>query len=184
MGTGIVIKKELILMLSFIIWLLCFIVKIIKENKKIDFQTVKSALLKLALIEYLTLLIGVTLFPIRISNIPNDITPVINLNIVSIFDYGFNKYAFINIAGNILLLAPLPILLYFNGYNKKVNNLKHVILLCFSVSLCIEILQYFESYFKILSIPRATDILDLICNTLGGVVGYLVLKVYKHVYSK
>lgn len=121
MGTGIQIKKELILILSFIIWLLCFIVKIIKENKKIDFQTVKSALLKLALIEYLALLIGVTLFPIRISNIPNNITPVINLNIVSIFDYGFNKYAFINIAGNILLLAPLPILLYFNGYNKKLT---------------------------------------------------------------
>ena len=37
MGTGIQIKKELILILSFIIWLLCFIVKIIKENKKIDF---------------------------------------------------------------------------------------------------------------------------------------------------
>jgi len=53
-----------------------------------------------------------------------DIEPVINLNIFSIFDYGFNKYAIINIVGNILLLAPLPILLFLNGWNKpmKVKN--------------------------------------------------------------
>ncbi|AWZ49979.1 hypothetical protein C3495_14115 (plasmid) [Clostridiaceae bacterium 14S0207] len=97
---------------------------------------------------------------------------------MDIFTYGFNKYSFINIFGNILLLAPLPILLYFNDFLNKVNSLKKVILICFSISLEIEILQYLQCYFNIAFIPRGSDILDLIFNVFGGIIGYFIMNIY------
>jgi hypothetical protein len=69
---------------------------------------------------YIPLVIGITLFPIRVPALKNyNIKPVINLNVLTIFDYGFNKYAIINILGNIALLAPLPILLFLSNSNNK-----------------------------------------------------------------
>ena len=58
-------------------------------------------------------------------------------------------------------------------------KIKNVIFFSFAISLLIEILQYLESYYKILYVPRATDILDLILNTIGGLLGYCVLRIYQ-----
>ena len=109
---GITIEKDLLIILGIVIWIVCFFIKCIKHRNTISKRLLLSEISKLALIVYLSLLIGVTLLPIRIPRSMYDIEPVINLNIFSIFNYGFNKYAIINIVGNILLLAPLPILLF------------------------------------------------------------------------
>ena len=172
------IKKELLIMLGIFYWIVSFFIKYIKHRNTISKELLLSEILKLGLILYLSLLIGVTLLPIRIPRSMYDIEPVINLNIFSILDYGFNKYAIINIVGNILLLAPLPILLFLNGYN-KLMKVKNVVFFSFVISLSIEILQYCESYFHFVYVPRATDVLDLILNTAGGLLGYCILRIYQ-----
>lgn len=178
---GIKIKKDLLIILGIVVWIVCFFIKCIKHRNTISKRLLLSEILKLALIVYLSLLIGVTLLPISLPSITMyDIEPVINLNIFSIFNYGFNKYAIINIVGNILLLAPLPILLFLNGWNRPMK-IKDVIFFSFIISLSIEILQYFEAYFNIIYVPRATDILDLILNTIGGLLGYCVLRIYQKI---
>lgn len=176
---GIEIKKEFLIILGTVIWIVCFFIKYIKHRNTTSKKMLLSEILKLGLILYLSLLIGVTLLPIRLPSITMyNIEPVINLNIFSILDYGFNKYAIINIIGNVLLLAPLPILLFLNGYN-KLTKVKNVLFFPFVISLLIEILQYFEAYFNLVYVPRATDVLDLILNTAGGFLGYCILRIYQ-----
>lgn len=176
---GIIIKKELLILIGIVIWAIYFIIKCKKIKWNIDKKFVLDNVLKLILIVYVLLVVGVTLLPIRIPALKSKyIKSVINLNVLSLFDYGFNKYAIINLIGNIALLAPLPILLHLNNIN-KLAKVKNIILFSFLISISIETLQAVESYFKIVNIPRASDILDLIFNIIGGLLGYCVLKIYQ-----
>lgn len=176
--TGIILKKELLIVFGIILWGIYFVLKLIKNNGNINKKLLFDCIFKLALIIYLTLLIGVTLFPIRLPRINMNINPVINMNMLEIFNYGFNKYAILNIVGNLVLLAPLSTLLYLNNFNKFLN-VWSVAIISFIISLSIESLQYLEAYFKFVYVPRATDILDLILNTLGGLLGYFIFRLYQ-----
>ena len=68
---------------------------------------------------------------------------------------------------NIILFIPLGIMLPFLW--KKFNTLRATLFFCFSMSLAIELLQILTY--------RATDINDLIANTVGAVLGYFVFRV-------
>lgn len=68
---------------------------------------------------------------------------------------------------NIILFVPMGILIPLIW--AKERNIYHVLLLGFLVSLTIEMLQIF--------CMRATDIDDLIANTIGCLLGYLVFKI-------
>ena len=75
--------------------------------------------------------------------------------------------------GNFVMLLPLGIylpLLYWKL--RKAYNLYGVLLICFSVSVGIELLQLATSY-------RSADIDDVILNTLGGGAGFLVYQLIK-----
>ena len=76
--------------------------------------------------------------------------------------------AFYNVIGNILLFIPLGfcIPLFFN----KKNKLSKVILYGFTASLTIEVLQLFTPY-------SITDIDDIIFNTLGTVIGFIIFNI-------
>lgn len=83
---------------------------------------------------------------------------------------------YIQIIGNLLLLTPLAFSLRFL---KVLKNNKETIIAVFFTSLGIEIVQLIQTYFStgfINSQGRATDIDDLILNTLSGVIG---IEVYK-----
>lgn len=67
---------------------------------------------------------------------------------------------------NIILFIPLGIAL--SCLWKKTASLKQVALLGFGMSLIIELLQVFTY--------RVTDINDLITNTVGAILGYLIVK--------
>ena len=67
---------------------------------------------------------------------------------------------------NVFLFVPLGILAPFLW--KKYSTLKSTVLLGFVLSLAIELLQIFTY--------RATDINDLIANTLGAGFGYLIFR--------
>ena len=68
---------------------------------------------------------------------------------------------------NILLFVPLGILLPFLW--KRYKTLKSTCLFGFCLSLSIEVLQIFTY--------RATDVNDIIANTLGTLLGYLLFRV-------
>lgn len=70
---------------------------------------------------------------------------------------------------NVILFIPLGFLL---PEIRKVN-IKHILLVSFTISLSIELVQ------PLLNVSRCSDITDIICNTLGGLLGYIIYKQIK-----
>lgn len=128
---------------------------------------------------YIIALISITLLPFRtyIKVEPTaNIIPVFNTikdmgNIRADMQNFMIRFWIINIGGNLLLLVPLativPILF------EKYRNIKDTVLLCFSVSIIIEFLQYVSMYFGNV---RSVDIDDVILNTLGALIGFTVFR--------
>ena len=73
---------------------------------------------------------------------------------------------------NIILFVPLGIMLPFLW--KKYNTLKAALMFGFGMSLAIEILQILTY--------RATDINDIIANTVGTVLGYFIFRIASCVF--
>ncbi len=94
-----------------------------------------------------------TAWPFRINMVP----------FVHLFQYGNTRDIIWNVVGNTAMFIPSGIVLPV--VYKKLDNFGKVVAAGAFISLCIEILQLpFAS--------RATDIDDLIMNTLGVVIGY------------
>ena len=74
---------------------------------------------------------------------------------------------------NIILFIPLGIMLPF--FWKKYNTLKATLFFGFFMSLAIELLQILTY--------RATDINDLIANTVGAVLGYFIFRTTSCIFS-
>ena len=94
---------------------------------------------------------------------------------IYLFDYPTLKEALLNLIGNTAMFIPLGIV--WPGVFKKLNTHWKVITAGFGVSLTIEILQlpFFD---------RATDIDDLILNTLGFLMGYGIYLLVKKLWRK
>lgn len=81
------------------------------------------------------------------------------------------------ILGNFVMLLPLGIYLpLIYKVLRKAYNFFAVLLLCFLVAVGIELLQLATSY-------RSTDIDDVILNTLGGGVGFLIYQLIKFIVT-
>lgn len=80
--------------------------------------------------------------------------------------------------GNILAFVPISFLLaiLYPRLQKFRNNL----LTMFSISLCVEFIQLCINLMTDIQ-NRAVDINDLILNSLGGVIGYLVYSLWRRV---
>lgn len=91
---------------------------------------------------------------------------------ISYIKYGNYMYFIISLLGNIILFIPIGFLLPFIY---KINS-KFIILIGFLFSLFIELFQ--------LLLPRWTDIDDIILNTFGTLIGYLLYKLYVKIYNR
>jgi glycopeptide antibiotics resistance protein len=80
------------------------------------------------------------------------------------------RFLFRNLIGNILLLLPLGLFLPILW--SKFRDFGKTVFMGVVVSLAIELSQLFLSYLSLGS--RSTDIDDLILNTLGIVIGYII----------
>ena len=91
------------------------------------------------------------------------------------FDYPTLKEALLNLIGNVAMFIPLGIV--WPAVFKKLNTHGKVVAAGFGVSLTIEILQlpFFD---------RASDIDDLILNTLGFLIGYGIYLLVRRVKKK
>lgn len=90
------------------------------------------------------------------------------------FRYEFGSRLFIkNILGNILLFLPYG---YFSSEYLKSNKISLPCILTLIISFTIEVVQ--------LNIGRTFDIDDIILNTLGGIIGYLLYRLIEKIKSK
>ena len=88
------------------------------------------------------------------------IRPELNLNLIPILPMADDLK---NSVLNISLFLPLGMMLPLGW--RRFRNKCNTVGFCFGISLCIELLQIFTF--------RATDVNDLITNTLGAYLGYL-----------
>ena len=104
-------------------------------------------------------------FPFRINWIP----------FVNLFDYPEMRDILINVIGNTAMFVPLGIV--WPSVYKGLDTHRKVIFAGIGVSLCIEILQlpFFD---------RVSDIDDLLLNSLGFIIGYLLYLLAKKVSKK
>ena len=76
-----------------------------------------------------------------------------------------------NTLGNIMLFVPLGMLLPL--LSRRFQSLKRVLLLGLCASLMIETIQF---VLRFVGSPRAVDIDDVILNTLGACVGFVIYR--------
>ena len=99
-------------------------------------------------------------FPLRVNLLP----------LVHLFDYGSLRDVVWNVAGNAAMFVPSGIVLPV--VYRRLNSLWRVLAAGALISLCIELLQLpFAS--------RASDVDDLILNTLGVAVGYGIYALFR-----
>ena len=90
------------------------------------------------------------------------------------FRYEFGSSLFIkNIVGNVLLFLPYG---YFAADYLKSKKMLLPCFLTFIVSLTIELVQ--------LNIGRTFDVDDVILNTIGGILGYLLYRIIEKIKNK
>ncbi len=87
------------------------------------------------------------------------------------YTYGW-KYTLMNIGGNILIFVPFGFLIPMSSKNKITRNFFIVTLLAIMFSGAIEVIQ-------IITKVGAFDIDDIILNTAGAIIGYIVYAIAK-----
>ncbi|WP_052088459.1 VanZ family protein [Paenibacillus wynnii] len=81
-------------------------------------------------------------------------------------DYNFNTW-FMNLMGNFMMLMPLGVLLPV--LHKRFRKFKNFIVFLIGINLTIETFQYYSGY-------GSLDIDDVIMNSSGGIVVYMIIK--------
>ena len=103
-----------------------------------------------------------TAFPFRVNLFP----------LVNLFDYDSKRDLLLNVIGNVAMFIPSGIILPI--IYKRLDTFVKVLLAGGGISLCIEIIQLPFSV-------RATDIDDLILNTVGVIVGYGIYALIRYI---
>lgn len=92
----------------------------------------------------------------------------------AVLSSGMDMYAILNIVGNAILLVPFGF--FFPLLSQKKYSLWQTALSGLLISLLIECSQLF--------LGRGTDVDDLILNTLGAVLGYIVFQLFKRILPR
>lgn len=173
----LLINGTIFVYILIIVWVIYIIRAILYKNINIK-RTFTYFLFSI----YICVLFITTLTPIGIF-LPGNIVYkfgfgqqyLANFNIMDVFTDG--KF---QIAGNIIMLTPF---VYFMAIlNYKFTSLKNAILTAFIVSLTIETIQLIGEYFYFSD--RIFDINDIILNTLGGFVGFVLYKITDRIFNK
>ncbi len=158
------------------IYIICRYIFIKKKTQK-DICFKPSALHEMAaaaLFIYLIMLFTQT-FVVNIGKNSVELIPfrIIIIEFLEIFNspHGLNEFVF-NVVGNIGVFIPVGFLL---AYLYK-SNIKKIILYGCILSAFIEIVQ--------IPLERTTDIDDVILNTIGTAVGFLIYKIIKKIQKK
>ncbi|MCD7840085.1 MAG: VanZ family protein [Erysipelotrichaceae bacterium] len=162
-----------------IIGLVVYIIRRDKRNKNIIFYLLFCC--------YLGIVFSYTLLPLPLSQMSREAYKnhaVDMINIIPLINgmIHFNYYVLREWILNIIMLMPFGFLvsLAFKGQ----YDIKKIILYSFVFSMIIELLQLSISYCWIGVGYRTCDVNDLLFNTIGCVVGYMVLKIIRVLKEK
>ena len=147
-------------------------------------EALKNRVMKIIFNIYISLLISIIYFSIPIAWNENVIYKNPSIHIIpwqgTIRMYkkcGLDE-VIENIGGNLMLLVPMVFFLCY--YLKKLNfNMKKILIISLCISLFIECSQVTLSII-IPNYARTFDTMDLLCNSISGLIGYGLY----HIYNK
>ena len=160
-------RKEFFLIATVIILYinLDVLLQIIVGEKKMSRELLKKKFMKMIFSIYFFLVISIVYFPF----------PIVWGKYIK---YGLDL-VIENIGGNLLLLAPMIFFLCY--YLKKLNfNMKKILIISLCISLFIECSQVTLSII-IPNYARTFDTMDLLCNSISGLIGYMLYKFYNRI---
>ena len=125
----------------------------------------------LASVLYFTMMPVITALPFVFNH------PYKPMNLVPFSDVLNGRGDFVRqVVLNVLMTVPFGVLFPLTRYKTGANFLKTV-LFCFLMSLGIELLQ------PLINGTRAPDITDIITNTLGGAIGYVIYMILRPIVN-
>ncbi|WP_346890458.1 VanZ family protein [Clostridium sp. UBA1056] len=179
---GIGIGKEFLFILAVPIWIVTRVVswKLKKKNK----ESINREIVLNIFFIYILCLLGATLFPLNIQLgsengywVSINLVPVIaTFKEVSNITNDPNMHNFMimfwirNIMGNLLLMFPLGLMLPMLW--RKLQKAKNTVVFALCLSFSIECLQLFSSFIG--NRGRAFDIDDILINTIGAWLGFII----------
>ena len=178
----IIFEMNILLIIRLPLWIIIRGVILLFRRKKGDKLNLYKEIITNLFVIYLFILIGVTIFPLRIgSTIPYlsnmSILERYNINLIPFVDYYKNnisvKGVIRNVGGNLILLSPF--IFYLCIKFEKLRSIKLCMLTSFLISLSIELIQLFMNILS-LSYGRSVHTEDLILNTLGGIIAWYIFK--------
>lgn len=175
---AIALNNRTLFILFSIVYIARLLTIILIKKDRVHF---KNEAKKIILLVYGWMLISTTLFPILIPPVGiNRVT--FNYNVLGLFNYTDIRIWIYNVLGNIVLFIPM----YFCiNINYKALSGKCMFLVSLFISVLIEVLQLVENVSGLADFTsRATDVNDVILNTLGGMIGWLVYETYKKLKTK
>ena len=178
----IIFEMNILLIIGLPLWIIIRGVILLFRRKKGDKLNLYKEIITNLFVIYLFIIIGVTIFPLRIgSTIPYlsnmSILERYNINLIPFVDYYKNnisvKGVIRNVGGNLILLSPF--IFYLCIKFEKLRSIKLCMLTSFLISLSIELIQLFMNILS-LSYGRSVHTEDLILNTLGGIIAWYIFK--------
>lgn len=178
----IIFEMNILLIIGLPLWIIIRGVILLFRRKKGDKLNLYKEIITNLFVIYLFILIGVTIFPLRIgSTIPYlsnmSILERYNINLIPFVDYYKNnisvKGVIRNVGGNLILLSPF--IFYLCIKFEKLRSIKLCMLTSFLISLSIELIQLFMNILS-LSYGRSVHTEDLLLNTLGGIIAWYIFK--------
>lgn len=137
----------------------------VMRSAKVKSFTVHQKITVLSFIAYIFSVIYLTFFPFQIQTgmYANQTPWLSRINFDPVLD--------LSALPNLLMLAPLSV---YNYLFKKESTLFKTVGLGFCISFGIEFFQFLTNYF--LGGWRGADIADIVVNTMGAALGYLLVK--------
>lgn len=182
---SITIRKELLLMIAAGIIAVYVLIKLKATRDNTEKRFGLKECVRIAMLLYVIALVGVTLFPIRIPPIAEPYQmDFVNWDIGNMFQFGSIRSLLLNVGGNILMFVPLVPLMMLRWPEKPISFLRAAVI-SMAVSAIIEALQYAENILGISDFPiRITDVSDLVLNSIGGVLGYALIRLWRKFFGR
>ena len=143
----------------------------------------RRKILVVTFVVYLCVVASLTIVPTHLSPIRIRSSDANHINLIPL-DYSFRcfrqdarmhpqltAFCLRNTLGNVALFMPLGILLPL--IDTRFRTLKRVLILALCLSLMIETVQFL---LRFVGNPRAVDIDDVLLNTLGACLGFLIYR--------
>lgn len=183
---GIYLEKQILFIFLIPIWIVIRGIPFLLKNRTGNRFSLKREVIINVFFIYILCLISITLFPLNISFdrdynwISVNLIPVMStVKEVTNITNNPNMHSYMvkfwikNIGGNLLLLLPIGVIMPILW--SKFKNLLKTTFLAFFLSLSIEILQLLSGYIG--NRGRVFDIGDILLNTIGATIGFIIYKI-------